>query len=185
MLINHEREKLLNAIIFFSKNTRHLGKIKLWKLLYLLDFQHYKDTGRSVTGLSYFAWPKGPVPVSLHNEMSDPGADMREKLEITRHQWEKGESLSFDAKAEFNPEHFTKRELRMLNELAQEFERTNADDMILRTHLENEPWHEIFVKRGREQQEIPYPLAVLAQEAEEISSIAEERKEMMLNYSAA
>ena len=40
MLINHEREKLINAIIYFAKNTRFLGKTKLCKLLYFLDFEH-------------------------------------------------------------------------------------------------------------------------------------------------
>lgn len=72
MLKNHEREKLLNAIIFFAQNTRNLGKVKLWNLLYFLDFQHYRDVGRSVTGLQYFAWPKGPVPVELQNEVEQP-----------------------------------------------------------------------------------------------------------------
>ena len=80
MLISHEREKLLNAIIFFAKNSSYLGKIKLWKLLYFLDFEHFKETGRSVTGMRYNAWPMGPVPVSLHNEVEAPGADMAEKI---------------------------------------------------------------------------------------------------------
>lgn len=29
MIKTHEREKLINAIVFFAKNTRHCGKIKL------------------------------------------------------------------------------------------------------------------------------------------------------------
>src|SRR3990172_2038157 len=42
MLLSHEREKLINAIIFFADNTRFLGKTKLCKLLYFLDFGHFK-----------------------------------------------------------------------------------------------------------------------------------------------
>ncbi|EQD73859.1 hypothetical protein B1A_04740, partial [mine drainage metagenome] len=64
MLISHEREKLINAIIFFAIHTRFLGKTKLFKLLYFLDFEHHKETGRSVTGMDYFAWKMGPVPVA-------------------------------------------------------------------------------------------------------------------------
>lgn len=37
MLITHEREKLINAILFFAEHTAHFGKTKLFKLLYLLD----------------------------------------------------------------------------------------------------------------------------------------------------
>ena len=48
MLVSHERGKMINAIIYFADHTRHLGKIELFKLLYLLDFEHFSQTGRSV-----------------------------------------------------------------------------------------------------------------------------------------
>lgn len=51
MFVSSTREKLINAIVFFAANTRHCGKVKLFKLLYLLDFAHFRETGRSVTGL--------------------------------------------------------------------------------------------------------------------------------------
>ncbi|WP_217994559.1 Panacea domain-containing protein [Rodentibacter caecimuris] len=38
-------------------------------MLYFLDFEHYKQVGRSVTGLDYSAWKMGPVPVDLHEEI--------------------------------------------------------------------------------------------------------------------
>ena len=44
MLVNHNREKLINTAIYFADQTRHCGKIKLIKLLYLLDFEHYRQT---------------------------------------------------------------------------------------------------------------------------------------------
>ncbi len=42
-------------------NRKLLGKIKLLKLLYSLDFCHFKQTGMSVTGIDYFAWEMGLV----------------------------------------------------------------------------------------------------------------------------
>ena len=48
MLISRDREKLVNAIVFFADNTRYCGKTKLFKLLYLLDLHHFRETGRSV-----------------------------------------------------------------------------------------------------------------------------------------
>ena len=53
--IDHSREKLINAILYFVKNTQNCGKLKTLKLLYFLDFIHYKEIGRSVTGLEYYA----------------------------------------------------------------------------------------------------------------------------------
>ncbi|MFC1858011.1 Panacea domain-containing protein [Thermodesulfobacteriota bacterium] len=40
------------------------------KLLYFLDFIHFKHTGKSVTGLDYYAWQMGPVPRDLYEEIS-------------------------------------------------------------------------------------------------------------------
>jgi hypothetical protein len=54
-LRNRDREKLIQAILYFALNTQHLGKTKLFKLLYLLDFDHFRHTGRSVTGMEYRA----------------------------------------------------------------------------------------------------------------------------------
>jgi hypothetical protein len=51
MLVTHEREKLINAILYFAHETKYLGKFKLFKLLYLLDFEHFRLTGHSVTEL--------------------------------------------------------------------------------------------------------------------------------------
>lgn len=40
-LLSHEREKLINVIIFFANYTPFLGKTKLCKLLYFLDFGQF------------------------------------------------------------------------------------------------------------------------------------------------
>ena len=55
MLVSRSRDKLINSILFFAEHTRALGKIKLFKLLYLLDFEHFRKTGRPVTGMEYRA----------------------------------------------------------------------------------------------------------------------------------
>ncbi|MRW83034.1 DUF4065 domain-containing protein [Pseudoduganella sp. FT26W] len=182
MLIDHEREKLINAIIFFAKNTHQLGKIKLYKLLYLLDFEHFRDTGRSVTGLQYFAWPKGPVPVELHNEVDAPKGDLADKVAMESYAWAGGNGLTITPKAEFDSSFFSKRELRLLDRLASEFRTTLSKDMIERTHLENEPWDKVFNVQGRRQQQIPYELAARAQEVDEIRKISAERSEIKNNF---
>lgn len=68
MVKSRGREKLINVAIYFATNTRSCGKIKLIKLLYLLDFEHYRQTGASVTGLEYHAMKMGPVPMDLYQE---------------------------------------------------------------------------------------------------------------------
>jgi uncharacterized phage-associated protein len=182
MLISHERDKLLNAIIFFAKNTSYLGKIKLWKLLYFLDFEHFKETGRSVTGLEYNAWPKGPVPVALHNEIDAPEADMSAKIHFGKKIVSgRNPMLTVTPLVEFDPSHFSKRELRLMERLAADFSKTVAEDMIEATHLENQPWHKIYNELGLKQQHIPFELALRTQEKEELQHVVRERDEVLAN----
>lgn len=182
MLIIHEREKLINSIIFFAKTTKFLGKIKLCKLLYFLDFEHFKDTGRSVTGLDYFAWPMGPVPVQFYEEISQPRHDLSEKIIFSETNTKHKPMLSIKPLSEFDQTHFTKRELNILEKLAKEFKDTKAEDMIEATHLENQPWHKIYVDEKKHQDKIPYELAIRKQETKLIMEFANERDELIKHF---
>src|SRR5437588_10423939 len=114
MLINHDREKLINAVVYFSKNTSMCGIVKLFKLLYFLDFEHYKQTGRSVTGLSYNAWKMGPVPEDLYEEMPVPEPDLAERVKITPIKTKYDNPMFLiEPKSEFDSSHFSRRELEL------------------------------------------------------------------------
>lgn len=182
MLITQEREKLLNTIVFFSKNVNFFGKIKLFKLLYFFDFEHFKFTGRNVTGLDYYAWEMGPVPVTLFEELENPKADLIEKISIelkeTRHKYP---MLTMNVKKDifFNPSIFTKRELQILKNLVEEYKDTKAEKMIENTHLENHPWDKIYNQLNLKKQLIPYELALRSQEKERINHLINERDEFL------
>lgn len=82
MLIARSRQKLIQAAVYFASNTQGCGKVKLFKLLYLLDFAHFRETGWSVTGLDYVAWKLGPVPVELAQEWDQLDPDIAASIEI-------------------------------------------------------------------------------------------------------
>lgn len=185
MLVTHEREKLINVIIFFATKTRFLGKTKLCKLLYFLDFEHYKETGRSVTGMEYFAWKMGPVPVALYQEVEMPESDMADKVEFIEKPTRSGPMLTVNPIGSFDDSHFSKRELRIMNGLAEEYATTQVEDMVEATHLENEPWHKIYVEEGKHQKHIPYELALRKQELEIMREVICERKELVKHFSKA
>jgi putative zinc finger/helix-turn-helix YgiT family protein len=54
-------DKLTEAIKYFCYEDR-IPKTKLMKLLFYADFKHYKEYGRSITGIQYAHLPYGPVP---------------------------------------------------------------------------------------------------------------------------
>lgn len=182
MLKTYERQKLCEAIVYFAQNTRKLGKTKLFKLLYFLDFEHFKQTGRSVTGSEYHAWPKGPVPVKLYEEIEKPSADLLACVSIEAIPTLRGAMFKVAAKKKFDSKHFTKRELKLLEELATRYKDATADQMIEETHLENRPWHEVYEVKGGKQERIPYEMALRKQETEEMLRHVREHQEVIKNY---
>ncbi len=54
------RQALLTFLI--TCNIAHLGKSKLMKRLYYLDFDHFEKYGTSVTGEAYRRRQQGPFP---------------------------------------------------------------------------------------------------------------------------
>jgi len=180
MLILREREKLIQAIIYFAQNTRFCGKVKLFKLLYFLDFEHFKYTGRSVTGLEYAAWKMGPVPTALFDEINAPEPDMASALEFVETPTRLGNPmLSVSPKKDFENMYFSRREMRLMEQLVQEYREAKADDLVEATHLENKPWDKVFNQEKRQSQTIPYEYALRADESEQMRAIARDREELI------
>ena len=160
MLVTHEREKLINAILYFAHNTRYLGKIKLFKLLFLLDFEHFRQTGRSVTGLEYRAWKFGPVPVQVMQEWDDPEPDLAAAISIQPEKVIDHVRETVVPRVPFDDSHFTRRDLRIMDELVAQYRDTYSPTMIDVTHAENGAWAKTWQDGKGMNEPIPYPLGL-------------------------
>jgi uncharacterized phage-associated protein len=178
MIITHHREKLINAIIFFANNTKYCGKTKLLKLLYFLDFFHFKQTGKSVTGLDYFAWEMGPVPKELFEELS---GDIKPDMKNAIHELAAEGFQQISTKKGFDDRYFSKKEMKLLKDISYIFKDAQADAMVESTHLKNEPWEETLKEKGLFQK-IDYMLAIdsdlISLPYKEAKERVEERTEM-------
>lgn len=159
------REKLLHAMVFFHENTRHCHKVKLYKLLHSFDFELYRETGRSPTGLLYYAYPMGPVPKELQNELRDPPADIREAMAVTIAPGDDRDGLlTIRPHIKFDEKVFTKRELREMRDLVDIYRDALAEAMSTASHdarhPHGRPWHQVHEVEGREWALIPYELAL-------------------------
>jgi len=160
MLISRNREKLINVIGYFASNTRHCGKVKLFKLLYLLDFTHFRETGRSVTGLDYQAWKMGPVPLDLMQEWDELESDMADAIEIVPEKVIDFIRELVVPKVAFDDSSFTRRELRLMHDLSVTFADELTKPLIGFTHEERGPWDKIWDSGRGNNERIPYALAV-------------------------
>ena len=172
MIIIFNREKLLNAIVYFAINTKYCGKTKLLKLLYFIDFMHFKQTGKSVTGMDYFAWDMGPVPKDLFEELSGP---MKPDMKATIKDLPAEVFQKIQPTRKFDRKYFSNREMKLLNDISFIFKDAKADDMVESTHLKNEPWDVTLKNKGR-LQKIDYMLAI---DSEIVSLPYDEAKERM------
>lgn len=184
MLISHNREKLLNAIIYFSKHTNNCGKTKLFKLLYLLDFGHFKETGRSVTGMEYVAWKMGPVPLALEQELLAPEKDFLEAIRPYMGRAIDYPMLKLEAKRPFNGERFTKREMRLLEQLATDHKTATAQDLVKLTHAKGSPWCVVYGKGEGDNEKIPYEIAATGPHSAELIERAREYQHIEQHFNA-
>lgn len=188
MLINNTyREKILNAILYFAKNVKYPSKVKIFKLLYFLDFIHFKETGQSVTNLDYYAWDYGPVPKDLFEEIKsgEVPEDLRDHLSIVPYDKD-SEKAGFEFKAKHSAELkvFSPREQRIMEELVFMFKEVTPKQMSEISHLKNLPWDKTLKTKGK-YAKIDYELAI-DQDAkttkEEAKQNTEERAEMLANF---
>ena len=161
MFDDDRRQKLLNAINFFVRETAHCHTLKLFKLLNFMDFEHFRETGFSVTGLTYNAWPQGPAPAELWRELRNPAADLRKTVSIVPVKDDLTNALlRRDLKpfADFDASYFSRREIRIMQMLAEIFRDAEGGDMSAFSHSKNLPWHQIYRKGAGKGQVIPYEL---------------------------
>lgn len=146
MPLNMYRNKLLNAILFFSQETLFCNKTKLLKLLYHVDFIHFKQTGYPSIGLTYYTYEWGPVPVRFWKEVQYGvvPSDFKGKFEIET----KEDEYTFKALTNPDLSYFTPREQDILRMLATKYYDKTATEISEETHLPHQPWHTTKITKG-------------------------------------
>ena len=177
MLVTREREKMFNALIYFTQNVRHPGKVKLFKLLNFLDFSHFEKTGRSVTGLEYAAFKMGPVPTKLYSEWENP------TKEFIAHNYKQKVKAGLFVREELKPRHefdarlFSKYELGLMERLAKCHFNDTAESMTELSHFDTGYWAEVWSNGAGKGNHIPYKLVLLRRNSVADKAVIERHKE--------
>lgn len=138
--INYSEEKLQQVIVYFLEhiNNVHLGRTKLMKLLYFVDFDHYETHGSSITGAKYRKLPHGPYPDKIEKlitKMENQGLVRNVRVDhrgFTQHRL-------LTCKAKFDPAKFSGAELQTLERVAADWADATAAQIEAATHREA-PW---------------------------------------------
>lgn len=163
MIVSRHREKTLHAMIYFINATKHAHTLKLFKLLNFLDFEHFRQTGWTVTGLEYSALPQGPVPMDLWRELKDGvKEDFASVIAVTDDKDSvTGKTLRRDLKPRvaFKKNLFSKREISIMERLVEFFRETKGDDMSEFSHYRKLPWRKVFKNGEGDKKPIPFELS--------------------------
>lgn len=139
-IMPYSEDKLRQVILFFLEriNNVHLGRTKLMKLLYYVDFGHFEKHDVSVTGAKYRRLPHGPYPDKIEkviDRMTKDGliAEMKQK----RGPYEQRRLLTCTAR--FDAARFNGAELQTLEQVAADWADSTAAEIEAASHREA-PW---------------------------------------------
>ena len=140
MVVKINQKKYKNAVLFFAKKIQNgtLGKLKMMKLLYYLDFDFFEKYGRSVTGDQYLRFENGPVPRMAEKILKEMNG---KEIKISKRKVGEGykDQLHIEAVTGFDMRVFEKKELLMLEEISGKWEKSTGSEMKNASHGEA-PW---------------------------------------------
>ena len=134
--------KLENVILFFINRFDGVFYTMMNKLLFYADFYSYKTRGIGLTGLSYVAIQRGPVPVRWDRIYSFFD-DIRPEIV---HFGNGVEGTKLKADVDFNKALFSEEESGILEKVYERFAEVNASQISETSHDE-EAWQQFVGKK--------------------------------------
>jgi uncharacterized phage-associated protein len=130
-----DRIKTEQVIAFFAERLQPF-KTKMNKLLFYIDFAHFRNIGQSITGLRYNAIQFGPVPHN-YDILFGTLADM-DIIEIEYAMTPDGEveRILPNPQYHFDMAQFSSTELEVMEYIANKFKETSASDIAEISHRE-------------------------------------------------
>ncbi|MCW7467790.1 Panacea domain-containing protein [Leptospira levettii] len=157
--------------------------VKIFKLLYFFDFDHFKKTGRPVTNLKYYAWDYGPVPRDLYfaiKNNNDNLDDFHSSMKFISQSTSKTEeSIVFKPIKKANLKIFTPREKRIMDELIEIYKNETPSTMSEASHYRKGPWD--ITRKNKGDEEISYNLIIEDSDSMSIEEGEEAFKEYLEN----
>ena len=148
------KDKYKQVVLFIlngAANNPLLGKVKLFKLLYYVDFDHVENYDAPVTGDVYRKEMHGPFPSTgdaILSEMKDEGL-----IDYWQEEVRDNQKYCFRAKRAPDESLLTRSELKVLEQVVSKWANHTREEIENATHGEA-PW--VAVEMG---EEIPYTLA--------------------------
>ncbi len=146
-------ERRAKALLAYIASKTDVGKTKLMKLVYLMDFEMYEKSGRAITNDTYENWPLGPVPTNTWKKLSEGFAT--DVLNVKKEETAVGTYLRYTSKKplETLQKEFSPDELEVIDRVLNEYGEMGQQKLVELVH-EELPY--LLTTKG---EKIPYFLA--------------------------
>ncbi len=133
-------QKVNNLVLYFAEKVRPF-KTKMNKLLFYADFFHFKKTGFSITGLTYQAIQKGPVP--RHYDWIFDNSMEKKFIKIKLHDYGNymGEQFLPTGEVAFDKDLFVPSELKAMEVVTASFKKATVNEIVNKSH-EEKAWND-------------------------------------------
>ncbi len=142
---NVEKVKALFTTFISRCNTVYNDRLKINKLMFYADFYHYRETGFSISGLSYRAINYGPVPTCYDNLFA-----LLESEGVIFADWQQVNGTSareiFFVAQPADPAVMYSSEVAVADRLCVQFGDTTSWDLVQMSHRED-AWQQLNEKR--------------------------------------
>ena len=133
--------KYYEVILFFLEHVPReaMGKLKLMKLLYYADFDHFERHKKPLLGETYLRWDNGPMPKraeAILKKMQDEGVITVEPEALPSPYRDREVYLP---QRRFNPKKFTPEEIETLHHIVEKWQRHTGSEMRNASHGDP-PW---------------------------------------------
>ncbi|MDM1441897.1 SocA family protein [Myroides odoratimimus] len=146
ILSQEQIDKVGNAIIYLCESIGPMPKIKILKLIYILDEISIKKSGVPFFNLPYKVWKFGPVAEDIFVDLTTDLSKL--KPYIIKEKKEEEEEANFAPIASFNDDEFTNNDIKLMDLVIKQYGELDSQQLVEVTHRKNAPWYNIAVKHN-------------------------------------
>lgn len=130
-----DSEKIINLILYIAEKTKGIFETKLNKILWYVDFLHFKEYAVSITGSVYKHLPLGPVPDNYKWIIAAAEEEGLRGEEVIYNQDIGG--IKYTSTIHLEESYFTKEERRVIDFVVDHFSRYTSKKITDASHNED------------------------------------------------
>lgn len=138
------RIRVGNVALYIAQHTSHPSKTKVLKLMYLMEERWVLKRQFPFLGIPYEVWQAGPVAKDVFVDLSDGPVILSDYVTVTYD----GMGQYIEPAGTFDPDEFSDAELKMMDDVIQQFGNLSASDLVQYTHRQGSLWYNAAKENG-------------------------------------